>query len=91
MKPLKTIGGNLEFICSFLFLCVQIAGSKFMGFSNMLICILKLLVFEIFSHSFSIYSHKKAINIYMLTCSEAVPQRCSHYQVLRKMRNKTTG
>ena len=23
----------------------------------------------------SIYSHKKAINVYMLTCSEAVPQR----------------
>ena len=35
-----------------------------------------------FIHSFSIYSHKKAINIYMLTCSETVPQRCSHEQAL---------
>ena len=31
-----------------------------------------------FFFSFSIYSHKKAINVYMLTCSEAVPQRYSH-------------
>ena len=37
-------------------------------------------------HSFSIYS-QKAINVYMLTCSEAVPQRCCDEQVLRKMRN----
>ena len=43
-----------------------------------------------FIHSFSIYSHKKAINVYMLTCSEAVPQRCSHEQALRKMRGKPT-
>ena len=42
MKQFKTIGGNLEFICSFLFLGVQIAGFKFMGYANMLICILKL-------------------------------------------------
>ena len=42
-------------------------------------------------HSFSIYSHKKAINVYMFTCSEAVPQRCSHEQVLWKMRGKPTG
>ena len=34
---------------------------------------------------------KKAITVYMLTCSEAVPQRCSHEQVLRKMRGKPTG
>ena len=27
----------------------------------------------------------------MLTCSEAVPQRCSHEQVLRKMYGKPTG
>ena len=33
---------------------------------------------KFFIHSFSIYSHKKAINVYMLTCSEAVPRRCSH-------------
>ena len=44
MKPLKTIGDNLEFICSFLFLGVEIAGFKFMGYANMLICILKLFV-----------------------------------------------
>ena len=42
-------------------------------------------------HSFSIYSHKKAINVYMLTCSEAAPQRCSYEQVLRKTRGKPTG
>ena len=42
-------------------------------------------------HSFSIYSHKKAINVYMLTCSEAPPQRFSNEQVLRKMRGKPTG
>ena len=42
MKPLKTIGGNLEFICSSLLLGVQIAAFKFTGYANMLICILKL-------------------------------------------------
>ena len=44
MKPLKTIRGNLEFICSFSFLGVQIAGFKFIDYANMLICILKLFV-----------------------------------------------
>ena len=34
---------------------------------------------------------KKVINVYMLTCSEAAPQRCSNEQVLRKMRGKPTG
>ena len=43
-----------------------------------------------FIHSFYIFSHTKAINVYMLTCSEAVPQRCSHKQVLKKMRGKPT-
>ena len=47
MKPLKTIGGNLELICSFLLLGVQIAAFKFMGYANMLICILKLFGLEI--------------------------------------------
>ena len=42
MKPSKTVGGNLEYICSFLLLGVQIAAFKFMGYANMLICILKL-------------------------------------------------
>ena len=36
MKPLKTIGHNLEFKC---FLCLdwQIAGFKFMDYANMLL------------------------------------------------------
>ena len=36
---------------------------------------------KFFIHSFSIYSYKKAMNVYMLTCSEAVSQSCSHEQV----------
>ena len=42
-------------------------------------------------HSFSIYSHKKAINVYMLTCSEAVPQRCSHEADAPKNARQTHG
>ena len=36
MKPLKTIGHNLEFMC---FFCLdwQIAGFKFMDYANMLL------------------------------------------------------
>ena len=44
-----------------------------------------------FIHSFSIYSHKKAITVYMLTCSEAVPQRCSHETDALKNARQTRG
>ena len=44
-----------------------------------------------FIHSFSIYSHKKAINVYMLTCSAAVPQRCSHERDAPKNAQQTRG
>ena len=42
-------------------------------------------------HSFSIYSHKKAINVYMLTCSEADLQRCSHETGAPKNARQTRG
>ena len=48
-------------------------------------------LFHSFIHSFTTCSHKKAINIYMLTCSEAVPQRYSHEQALWKIRGKIIG
>ena len=44
-----------------------------------------------FIHSFSIYSHKKAINVYMLTCSEAVPQTCSHETGAPRNARQTRG
>ena len=44
-----------------------------------------------FIHSFFIYSHKTEVNIYMLTCSEAVPQRWSHKTGALKNARQTRG
>ena len=44
-----------------------------------------------FIHSFSIYSHKKAINVYMLKCSEGVPQRCANETDAPKNARQTRG
>ena len=44
-----------------------------------------------FIHSFSIYSHKKAKNVYMLKCSEGVHQRCAHETDAPKNARQTHG